>query len=81
MTDFSDIITRLKFIKPGERVVYYTGFIAMEDWRLVRPLQQAAWDAYERGAAILMQRYIGSCLNTKGHKTSQFEYIAIGRSG
>src|SRR5262249_19577981 len=67
------IFAQLENIRPGQIIIYLVDVICEEQKR--DPIRQAAWDAFMRGKALLVQRSIGYPVD----KDRKFEYIAIGR--
>lgn len=53
--------TKLARSKPGDEIVYHTGYHCLEAPKFVKRNAEAkaAWDAYERGDVLLYQRRTG----------------------
>lgn len=63
-------VQRLKLIQPGERVIYYRGFLGMERRALEsNPAVRFARELAGEGKAILTQRRVAE---------NDYEYIAVG---
>jgi hypothetical protein len=80
MNDFgNDMFWRLRNIKPGGKIVYYTGYLPIGrskdrnpgSWEMVDILGAVAWELSDRRKCHLTQRKLGD-LN--------YEYIATGAS-
>lgn len=85
--DYEEIALRLRAITPGQRIVYFTGFLDSE--RLERPRGAAAEVAtlaielYRLGRVTLTQRRLGpplfrSNVDWRNGHGPGFDYIAIG---
>lgn len=67
-------IDKHRVLAPGERVVYWRGYLARHEtgtYGVAGENRQWAWDEYRAGRAILVQRRMGP---------NDYEYIAIGRA-
>jgi hypothetical protein len=73
----TDLVTRLNNIRPGERIVYFTGYMSATPYYQIASVKDAAWRLQKQGRAVLVQKAVGTtCINRKTF--TKFEYIAIG---
>lgn len=82
-----EIMYRLKDLRPGEKVTYYSGSLPAMKTSVGNHLTaRLAWDLHEEGKVHLVQKRLGpprTHLNTIDWMAGYgpgFEYIAIGRS-
>lgn len=89
MTSPEELIQRLRSLKPGERIVYFIGFL--DELRMRRPppreviIANVAYELACSGRVALVQRRISSPVTSKGGFIDWklgigkgFEYWAIG---
>lgn len=88
--DYEQISMRLRTLGPGQRVVYFVGYLDSE--RLERPNGLASLTAdvalglSKKGLVFLVQRRLGppvcrACIDWRLGHGPGFEYIAIGAGG
>ncbi len=91
MTEPGDLIKQLRSLKPGERILYYIGFL--DELRMRRPppreviIANVAYELYCQDRVLLTQKRLSAPITSKGSFIDWklgigkgFEYWATGKT-